>query len=98
MAINLQIKAGETVPRHHANTDVIVYVASGEVLFGVEENRHHMKEGSLLHLKPFEKHDIEALQDASLLVFKIGSNPVAVYDHKKRTALKPPFFIVRKPH
>ena len=75
MAINLQIKAGETVPRHHANTDVIVYVASGEVLFGVEENRHHMKEGALLHLKPFEKQDIEALQDASLLVFKIGSNP-----------------------
>jgi hypothetical protein len=26
-------------------------------------------------MKPFEKHDIEALQDASLLVFKIGSNP-----------------------
>lgn len=75
MVINLQIKANETIPRHHANTDVIVYVASGEVLFGVEEDQHRMKEGSLLHMKPFEKHDIQAIQDASLLVFKIGSNP-----------------------
>ena len=75
IVINLQLKAGETIPRHHANTDVIVYVASGEVLFGVEEDQHRLKEGSLLHMKPFEKHDIEAIKDASLLVFKIGSNP-----------------------
>lgn len=75
IVINLQLKAGETIPRHHANTDVIVYVASGEVLFGVEEDQHRMKEGALLHMKPFEKHDIEAIKDASMLVFKIGSNP-----------------------
>lgn len=71
--LNLQIKARNKIPRHHANGHVLVYVVSGEVLFGVSEQRFHLKTGSILHMNPFEEHDIEALQDSSLLVMKIGS-------------------------
>lgn len=74
VVVNLQLQEGHKIPRHHANCHVLVYVVSGEVWFGVEEQRHHLKAGSLLHMNPFEEHDIEALQNSSLLVFKVGSS------------------------
>ncbi|BCU82752.1 hypothetical protein JIR001_25350 [Polycladomyces abyssicola] len=73
VVVNLQVKAGKKIPRHHANCHVLVYVVSGEVWFGVSEQRFHLKTGSLLHMNPFEEHDIEAIQDSSLLVIKTGS-------------------------
>ncbi|MGX9708492.1 cupin domain-containing protein [Laceyella tengchongensis] len=73
VVVNLQLKAGKKIPRHHANCHVLVFVVSGEVWFGVGEQKFHLKTGSLLHMNPFEEHDIEAIQDSNLLVFKVGS-------------------------
>ena len=73
VVVNLQLKAGKKIPRHHANCHVLVFVISGEVLFGVAERKFHLKAGSLLHMNPFEEHDIEAIQDSNLLVLKVGS-------------------------
>jgi quercetin dioxygenase-like cupin family protein len=73
VVVNLQLKSGKKIPRHHANCHVLVFVISGEVLFGVSDQRFHLKAGSLLQMNPFEEHDIEAIQDASLLVIKTGS-------------------------
>lgn len=72
--MNLQLKAGKKIPRHHANCHVIVYVIEGEVLFGVSEQKFHMKSGSLLHMNPFQEHDIAAIEDANLLLIKVGSH------------------------
>lgn len=74
VVVNLQLKSGKKIPRHHANCHVLVFVISGEVLFGVSEQQFHLKAGSLLHMNPFEEHDIEAIQDSSLLVVKTGSH------------------------
>lgn len=74
VVVNLQLKAGHKIARHHANCHVLVYVISGEVWFGVEKQKHHLKEGSLLHMNPFEEHNIEAVQNSNLLVFKVGSH------------------------
>jgi len=73
VVVNLQLKSGKKIPRHHANCHVLVFVISGEVLFGVSDQRFHLKAGSLLHMNPYEEHEIEAIQDSSLLVIKTGS-------------------------
>ncbi|MGA9175448.1 MAG: hypothetical protein WBZ33_15940, partial [Thermoactinomyces sp.] len=42
VVVNLQLKAGKKIPRHHANCHVLVFVINGEVLFGVAERKFHL--------------------------------------------------------
>lgn len=72
--INLQLKAGQKVGRHHTPSDTIIHVVSGRVRFGVGEETVDLTKDVVLHMDPKEEHELEALEDTSLLVIKIGSD------------------------
>lgn len=74
VVMNLQLKAGEKVARHRTPSDAIVHVVAGRVRFGVGEKDVELVPGMLLHMDPQEEHELEAIEDASILVMKIGSN------------------------
>ncbi|WCK55973.1 cupin domain-containing protein [Aneurinibacillus sp. Ricciae_BoGa-3] len=72
--VNLQVKTGEKIARHQTPCDAVVTVVSGEVLFSAGEEAVRLTPGMLIHLKPHEDHELLAIEDASLLVMKIGEN------------------------
>ncbi|WP_051331134.1 cupin domain-containing protein [Aneurinibacillus terranovensis] len=72
--MNLQIKAGEKVARHHTPCDAIVVIIKGKVLFTGGDEQVDVKPGMFLHLDPGEEHELEGVEDASLLVVKVGGN------------------------
>ncbi len=69
--MNIQLKKGEKIPTHHADCDVLIIVRSGTVLFTVEEEKVELSSENILQMNPFEKHSLESLEDADLLVLKI---------------------------
>jgi quercetin dioxygenase-like cupin family protein len=72
--INLQLKAGQKVGRHHTPSDAIIHVVTGRVRFGVGEETVELTKDVLLHMDPKEEHELEAIEDTSLLVIKVGSD------------------------
>ncbi|GED17311.1 hypothetical protein AM501_16420 [Aneurinibacillus migulanus] len=72
--INLQLKAGQSIGRHHTPSDAIVHVVSGRVRFGIGEETVELTRDVVLHMNPKEEHELEAVEDTSLLVIKIGDD------------------------
>ncbi|BAQ12041.1 hypothetical protein OXB_3572 [Bacillus sp. OxB-1] len=71
--MNIQLKAGEEVAEHHSERDVIIVVRKGIVRFEVEGNEVFVSPENLLHMAPFEKHSLRAIEDADILVFQVES-------------------------
>lgn len=69
--MNIQLQKGETVPEHNAPNEVIVVCRKGVVKFPVEGKENTLKENSVILLAPKEKHSLEALEDAELVVIKL---------------------------
>ncbi|MFS0574550.1 hypothetical protein AB1K83_02890 [Sporosarcina sp. 179-K 3D1 HS] len=69
--MNIQLKAGEEVAEHHSNREVIIVVRKGIVRFEVEGNEVFVSPENLLHMAPFEKHSLRAIEDADLLVIQV---------------------------
>ncbi|MBA4543228.1 MULTISPECIES: hypothetical protein [Thermoactinomyces] len=69
--INIRLKSGETIPRHYLNSDAIIFLIRGEIMFSVYNQRFRLKPCSLLQLSQYEIYEMEAIFDTSLLVFKI---------------------------
>src|SRR5690625_5298406 len=71
--INIQLKAGEGIPEHHAKEHVLIVVRKGKVVFLVEGKRVELTNNDLLSMDPLESHQLEAVEDVDLLVIKINS-------------------------
>lgn len=71
-ATTLQLRAGTVYPEHHASVDALIVVRTGIVKFTVEGKEVLLTSDNLLHMKPFEKHKLEALEDVEIIVLKIA--------------------------
>lgn len=70
--MNIQLRAGEEVKEHHADANVLIVVRKGKVQFTVEGVEHTVTTGTILHMKPLEKHALKALEDSDIVVTKIS--------------------------
>lgn len=69
--MNIQLRAGERIPEHHADNEVLIIVQFGEVRFLVEGVEEILTQDTILTLKPSEKHSLEAITDARVIVIKL---------------------------
>jgi quercetin dioxygenase-like cupin family protein len=66
--VRLVVKAGGTVPEHHANVDVIATVVRGKGRFFVEGQPRAIAAGDVIDMAPAVPHAIEADEDLELVV------------------------------
>lgn len=69
--INIQMRAGESIPTHNAKQSAIIIVRKGELIFNVEGTDHVLKDADILQLEPLENHSLEAITDVEVIVLKI---------------------------
>lgn len=69
--LNIQMRAGETIPAHHVPNVVVIVVRKGEVTFNVEGVDHRLTNDDVLVFDPLEDHSLEAHTDVEIVVLKI---------------------------
>ncbi|MCM0627174.1 AraC family ligand binding domain-containing protein [Lysinibacillus sp. OL1_EC] len=69
--LNIQLRAGEKIPEHHADNEVLIIVQFGEVRFLVEGVEEILTQDTILTLKPSEKHSLEAITNVRVIVIKL---------------------------
>jgi len=66
--IRLTLSAGESIPEHSANADLVVVVTKGEGVFYINKSPHHITQGDVLELTPEIPHAIDAKSDLEFIV------------------------------
>ena len=69
--LNIQLRAGEKIPEHHTDNEVLIIVQFGEVRFIIEGIEEILTQDTILALNPSEKHSLEAITDVRLIVIKL---------------------------
>ena len=69
--LNIQMRAGESIPTHNAPGTVIVTVRSGIILFNVEGVETKLSTDEVLVMNPLENHSLTAVTDVDILVTKL---------------------------
>ncbi len=69
--LNVQMRAGESIPTHNAPGTVIVTVRSGTVLFNVEGVDTTLSTNDILVMDPLENHSLTAVTDVDIIVTKL---------------------------
>lgn len=69
--VNMQLAAGEEIPAHDADADVLIIVNSGKVEFTVEGEKAEVSPGVMMRMTPKEKHSLRAIEDSNFLVIQI---------------------------
>lgn len=69
--VNMQLAAGEEIPAHDADADVLIVVISGRVEFTVEGETVEVYPDRLLRMLPKERHSLKAIEDSNFLVLQI---------------------------
>lgn len=69
--IHLHMKEGETLTKHHAKCDVLIIVRTGKVVFNFEQEKVTLTNEEVLHMKPFEDHSVEAIEESDFLIVKV---------------------------
>lgn len=69
--VNIQLAAGEEIPAHDADADVLIVVISGLVEFEVEGKTVEVTPGIMMRMTPKEKHSLKAIEDSNFLVIQI---------------------------
>ena len=69
--VNMQLAAGEEIPEHDADADVLIVVNSGRVEFTVEGTVTEVSPGVMMRMTPKEKHSLKAVEDSNFLVIQI---------------------------
>ncbi|WP_144510532.1 AraC family ligand binding domain-containing protein [Bacillus sp. FJAT-22090] len=70
--MNIQLRTGEEIKEHDAKEYVLIVVRKGKVLFTVEGVEQLVTTGNILHMNPFEKHALKAVEDSDIIVIKIS--------------------------
>ncbi|WP_205628836.1 cupin domain-containing protein, partial [Acinetobacter baumannii] len=55
-------------------SDAIIHVVTGRIRFGVGDEVVELTKDIVLHMNPGEEHELEAVEDASLLIIKVGED------------------------
>jgi quercetin dioxygenase-like cupin family protein len=66
--VRLRVGAGQQVPEHHANVDVVATVVSGSGTFTVAGQPRAIAPGAVIVMPPRERHSIDAVTDLELVV------------------------------
>ena len=66
--VRLRVSAGQQVPEHHANVDVVATVVSGRGTFTVAGRPRAVEPGAVIVMLPRERHSITAETDLELVV------------------------------
>lgn len=61
--IRIVFKAGQVMKEHHTSYPITVELFEGELEFGVEGEKYHLKRGDLLSLAPSVPHDLRAISN-----------------------------------
>lgn len=69
--VNMQLAAGEEIPAHDADADVLIIVNSGRVEFTVEGTAVEVSPDVMMRMTPKEKHSLRAIEDSNFLVIQI---------------------------
>ena len=76
--VHLVIPAGETIPTHEAQGEIILHCLEGRVSFSALEETHELKAGQLFYFHINEPISIQGIEQASLLATiitaKLGQN------------------------
>ncbi|WP_190931939.1 AraC family ligand binding domain-containing protein [Paenibacillus oceani] len=73
VVMQLQLRAGETIPEHRTEADVLIVVQSGQAVFVFQDRQVTLDPRTLLHILPGEAHSVHAADgDAELLVIKVA--------------------------
>lgn len=67
---HLNLKAGESIPRHNSDMSVVVVIYEGEVIFTEEDKEFTIKPGDIIQLDPGLAHSLKATKDSKLMVIK----------------------------
>ncbi|QZE12767.1 cupin domain-containing protein [Halosquirtibacter laminarini] len=62
--IQISFTKGQVMAEHTAPGAIIVMVYRGEILFGIGEEKHTLKEGDMISLDAKVPHDLLALEDS----------------------------------
>lgn len=66
--VRLTLAAGQVMRDHSTNSSLVIHVIAGTVLLRVAGDELTLPDGAVLHIRPGERHEVEALQDAHLLL------------------------------
>jgi len=69
--IQIHMKKGEIITSHHAKEETLIIVRTGKVYFTVEEEKMTLTNEQILQMDPYEKHSLEALEEANLILLKM---------------------------
>lgn len=67
--ILLALPAGERLGEHQVHEHALVFVLDGEVVMRAGDDEERLAAHSLVHFRPAERHEVEAVQDARLLLY-----------------------------
>lgn len=67
--ILLALPAGERLAEHQVHEHALVFVLEGEVVIRAGGDEERLAAQSLVHFKPAERHEVEAIQDARLVLY-----------------------------
>lgn len=66
--VQFYLSAGDRIPEHKTNADVVVTTVSGKGIFTIGATRHEMAPGVVLEMAPFTPHSIEATDELEFVV------------------------------
>lgn len=69
--IHMHLKKDEHISTHHAPTEVIIIVRTGQVKFDIEGEQVTLTNEDILHLDPYEDHSLQAIEDTDLILVKV---------------------------
>lgn len=69
--VHFHMKAGEEITEHHAREETLIIVRTGKVKFDVEGETVELTNEEILHMEPYEKHSLEAMEETDFLLLKI---------------------------
>jgi len=69
--IRIQLAAGNGIPDHCADADVLIIVQKGRVVFELANERVELTPGHMMYMVPKEQHSLQAVEDTELLLIRI---------------------------
>ena len=73
--VRMVLPAGKTLPEHKAHGEIIVQCLEGKIGFTACGKTNELEAGHLLYLPAGEPHSLQGIEDGSLLVTILLSNP-----------------------
>lgn len=63
VAKQMEAKAGETMPNHHANLESVLFIYEGECILKINNKEVYLKPGEAISIPALIRHQIKAVTD-----------------------------------